>query len=306
MWSTRQRIGYRLIHAGVGVVVLAGILGIVGHVKQTTGESVAARVAWSLASLLFLFFAAVGCWYALLGVNQHRESTRMLQPITREARRAMSALCRISQANRTAGSSVPLMNCVAVIGLIGAFLLKDARWLGIVVMIVGLRWWLWVRTATPPFVLFLSTSDAMSVEQHHRLKRSISPLRVVSLLDIGISTDADTAGSLNLDCLRTEEDEDWWMVIVLLIELTPVVVINADAESPRVIREATHLVSEDITYKTIFHSNRDAPLLRQVSDAIAAEAGHCVTSSHGLYRILTFALNQGLKPSRERPVSSFL
>ena len=198
------------------------------------------------------------------------------------------------------------MNCVAVIGLIGAFLLNDARWLGIVVMIVGLRWWLWVRTTTPPFVLFLSTSEAMSVEQHHRLKLSVSPLRVVSLLDVGINTDADTAGSLNLDCLRTEEDEDWWKAIVLLIELAPIVVINADAESPGVIREATHLVSEDITYKTIFLSNRDAPLLRQVSDSIAAETGHCVTSNHGLYRILAFVLNEGLKPSRERPVSSFL
>ena len=126
------------------------------------------------------------------------------------------------------------------------------------------------------------------------------------MLDVGINTDADTAGSLNLDCLRTEEDDDWWKVIVLLIELAPIVVINADAENPGVIREATHLVSEDITYKTIFLSNRDAPLLRQISDAIAVEAGHCVTSNHGLYRILVIALNEGLRPSRERPVSSFL
>ncbi len=306
MWSTRQRIAHWLIHAGVGVGVLAGCFFIFNHVKEAADKSVAGIAVWSVVSLAFLFCATIGFWYAFLGVNQHWESTRMLRPIATEARQIMSALCRISQANRTAGRSIPLMNFVAVIGLIGAFLLKDARWLGIVVMIVGLRWWLWVRTTTPPFVLFLSTSEAMSVEQHHRLKLSISPLRVVSLLDVGINTDADTAGSLNLDCLRTEEDEDWWKVIVLLIELAPIVVINADAESPGVIREATHLVAEDITFKTIFLTNRDAPLLRQVSDAIAAEAGHCVTSNHGLHRILNFALNERLRPSRERPIGSIL
>lgn len=305
MWSTRQRIAHWLIHTGVAVVVLCGILFIFNHSKEVSDKSVAGIAVWSAVSLTFLFFATIGCWYALLGVNQHREAARMLRPITSEARQVMSALCRISQANRVAGRSIPLMNCVAAIGIIGAFFLKDIRWLGIVAMIVGLRWWLWVRTTTPPFVLFLSTSEALSVEQHHRLKLAVSPLRAVSLLDIGINTDADTAGSLNLDCMRTEEDDDWWKVIVLLIELAPIVVINADAESPSVIREATHLVSEDITFKTIFLSNRDAPLLRQVSDAIAAEAGHCVASNHGLYRILAFALNQGLKPSRGRPISSF-
>jgi len=154
-------------------------------------------------------------------------------------------------------------------------------------------------------VLFLSTSDAWSIEVHRQAKRLVSPVRVVTLLDLGNSPSSDTADELLLDCLRTGNDDDWWKVITILIDLAPLVVINADSESPGVVREALHLISRDITYKTVFLTKGDPRLLRRTPQPAASASGCFVASAATLQGIIMAMLDHAELPAQGRTVRSF-
>jgi len=107
-----------------------------------------------------------------------------------------------------------------------------------------------------------------------------------------------------MDCLRTGNDDDWWRVITILIELTPLVVVNADAESPGVIRETMHLISKGFTFKTVFLTIGDARLLRQEPEPAASVSSCYVTSAVGLQATIEAILNTGELPEQRRTVSS--
>ena len=308
MWSTRQFAVIQLINATIWTIILSGCWYIYLRVLYATsaGESASGLLVWCIISAAALFVATGGCWYALLGLHQFWASARMFGPISSGVRRAMQALHQISQASRSVGWKLPLMNSIAVVGLIGSLFLQDVRWVGLLFAIAGLRWWLWVHTATPPFVLFLSSSEDSSIEQHHAIKLSISPLRAISLLDIGHIPDRHVVGSLTLDCLRTEVDDDWWNVIKVLIEIAPIVVMNADVETAGVIREVQYLHSEDLLFKTIFFTEGDAPLLRHTPRDMRTELDLCTVSPGRVRAVLHCMLDRRLKPSRSKPVRLFL
>lgn len=169
---------------------------------------------------------------------------------------------------------------------------------------VNLRWWLWVRTTTPPFILFLSTSDPSSIEEHRKIKRGVAPLRVISLLDIGNSPDSGISNELHLDCLRTGNDDDWWQVIMLLIDLAPLVVINVDTTSSGVVKEAEYLILKEFTFKTVYLTKGNACLLQKVGRAVE-EADLFITSTHGLNQVILGVLNSRELPSRSHTVDKF-
>jgi hypothetical protein len=305
-WSVRQKWLFRAIRAVPTAMALAGTLftlqEIIAAMNATTGLlQVLPRLILTVG---FWSCSVVGCWYGCIGLYQWRESTRILKGISSQDRKAMSVLCRISEANRVVYGSQPLTFTLGVIGLLAALLLKEPRWLGAAVMAVGLRWWLWVRTTTPPFVLFLSTSDPRSIEVHRQTKHLVSPLRVVTLLDLGNSPSSKVANELLMDCLRTGNDDDWWRVITILIELTPLVVVNADAESPGVIRETMHLISKGFTFKTVFLTIGDARLLRQEPEPAASISSCYIASAVGLQATIEAILNTGELPEQRRTVSS--
>lgn len=307
-WDHRQKWMFRGILTAIGVVVLVGATLIIREIAAAL-DARATGLLQSLPRLLltagFWLCSLIGCWYGCLGLHQWRESGRILKKVSSSERHAMSVLCRISESNRVVYGSQPLTLSLGIIGLLAALLLKEPRCLGLVVMVVGLRWWLWVRTTTPPFVLFLSTSDPWSIEVHRQTKRLVSPLRVITLLDLGNSPSSDTANELLLDCLRTGNDDDWWKVITILIELTPLVVINADTESPGVVREALHLISEDITFKTVFLTKGNACLLRRKPEPAASASGCYIASAAMLQEIIKTILDRAEIPEQGRTVRSY-
>ena len=161
-WDNRQNWIFRGILTAFWAVVLVGAILTIREITAVSDAS-ATGLLQSLPRLFltagFWLCSLIGCWYGCLGLHQWCESGRIQKKVSSSERHVMSVLCRISESNRVVHGSQPLTLSLGIIGLLAALLLKEPRWLGLVVMVVGLRWWLWVRTTTPPFVLFLSTSD---------------------------------------------------------------------------------------------------------------------------------------------------
>lgn len=307
-WTLRQKWMFRAILTGKWVVALFGITMTIREILTIPEASSTGLLHLLLKSILTASFwgcCFIGCWYGSIGLHIWVESRRILKNFTSSERKVMSVLCQISQAHTVVYSSKAMAFFLGIIGLLAALLLKDPRWLGLVIMVVSLQCWLWVRTTTPPFILFLSTSDTRSIEVHRQIKRLICPLRVVTLLDLGSSPSTDIVNELHLDCLRTGNDDDWWKVITLLIEMTPLVVINADTESPGVVKEALHLISENITYKTVFLTNGDACLLRREPEPAASASGCYVVSFGMLQGIIKAILDRKELPEQGKTVKTY-
>lgn len=304
-WLRRQTWSFRALITVVSALAFVGIVLTVqeiGFGLEMPGTDLLELMPNALMSLGFWTCSFVACLYGCLGFHQWHESRRILQYISSSERQVMSVLCRISGANPVVYSSKALMLIVGTLGLTAALLMGEPRWLGVVLMILGLRWWLWVRITTPPFVLFLSTSDAQSIGVHRQIKRLISPLRVVTLLDLENSPSSKTTNELLLDCLRTGNDDDWWKVITILIELAPLIVINADTESPGVVREALHLISEDVTFKTVFLTSSDGRLLKREPEPAASASSCLVVSANMLQSIIWTMLDCGKLPDKDHSV----
>jgi hypothetical protein len=307
-WTNRQKLwfyAYKIVIVGL---VLSSILFIL---REATLISDTNDIKF-IKQLLGLFLTAgfwlcliIGCWYACLGLNIWSESKRILTSFSSSERKILSVLCRISEANRVVYGSKPLILIPGIIGLFTAILMNEPRWAGLFFLALSLWWWLWVRSTTPPLVLFLSTSDFRSIEQHRQIKRLISPLRVVTLLDLSNSPSSSLTNELRLDCLRTGNDDDWWKVITVLIKITPLIVINADTESPGVVREALHLIAEDITFKTVFLTNGYAPLLHLEPELAASASGCFIASAAILKETIKTILDRSQLPSRTIVVKSF-
>ena len=276
-WKLRQNWLFFTMVGVLALTALAGVAVIWMEVNRNATNPEVSRLSGILdvgASVLCWMLILAGTYYGMLGWHQWHESRRMMTGISGAERRVMSVLCRISESNFLVYGSRPFLVMGGLSGLLAAILLGDFRWLGLLFFAGCLLWWLWVRTTTPPAVLFLSTSDAWSIEIHRQIKNIASPLRVVTLLDLQHSRQEGTADELRLDCLRTGNDDDWWKVITILMKITPLLVINADTESPGVVREARHLVMEDMTHKVMFLTRGNACLLRCEPEP-AASAAKC-------------------------------
>ena len=82
-------------------------------------------------------------------------------------------------------------------------------------------------------------------------------------------------------------------------------VINADTESPGVVKEALHLISENFTYKTVFLTNGDACLLRRKPEPAASASGCYVVSFKMLQGIIKVMLDRKELPKQDQTVKTF-
>ena len=218
------------------------------------------RVLWIAATWLL---AAIAVNYCFLAAHMSLRTRAVLGPVTHEARQATQRLVEISRE----GARLVWTRTVLLYAGLGALVvaLLAREWLGLFVAATpfALIWWMRVRTTTPPVVLLLGTSTHTTIKRQRALKRRVSPLRVVSLLDVGVPWDPDLAKEMSLDCFRTTNEDDWWVVIVRLIECSPVIVIDAAAETAGVIREGKHLLDSVLARKCLFITPPDdfAPIL---------------------------------------------
>jgi hypothetical protein len=141
-------------------------------------------------------------------------------------------------------------------GGLGAFVIAIAarEWLGLLVAAAPFVMiaWMEIRTVTAPVALILGTSNHSSIKRQRTVKHRLSPLRVVSLLDVDVPWDPSLAQEMALDCFRTTNEDDWWLVITRLMDIAPILAIDAAAETAGVLREGRYILGTDLARKCLF------------------------------------------------------
>lgn len=207
--------------------------------------------------------SAVACPYGVLAAQMWLRSRMVLGPLPSEAHEALRRLLEVSRQ----GDGLKLTRITLFYVGIGALVVTIAAraWLGIVVTVAPfiIIAWMDVRTTTAPVVLILGTSTHSSIRRQRTIKRKLSPLRVVSLLDVDVPWDTSLSNEMSLDCFRTTNEDDWWLVITKLMKIAPILAIDAAAETAGVLREGRHILGADLWRKCLFLTPPDgsAPVL---------------------------------------------
>ena len=204
---------------------------------------------------IFLVGLWIACWYSvfygLVAMHIYIKSRRIIGPISSEIRRIMISLCTVSRMARVVTVSRHLCFYAGLMSVLASFVFANWRLLFVLQLVVVVQAWLWVRISTPPVIILLSSSHPKCIKRHWGYKRLASPLRVVSLLDFDQAhTRHET--ELHLDCLRATNDDDWWKDIAILLNLTPIIIIDTSIVTDGVLREAQYVLSSSLTYKNIF------------------------------------------------------
>lgn len=221
----------------------------------------------SVSQVLWLGSAAttsvIAACYGVLAAHLWLRSRSVLGPIRPETRETLHRLLAISQQ----GNDLTLTRLTLFYGGLGVLVVAVAarEWPGLIVAVAAfvLIWWMDVRTTTPPVVLILGASTHSSIRRQRAIKRRLSPLRVVSLLSVEVPWDTRLANEMRLDCFRTTNEDDWWLVITRLMEITPILAIDTAAETTGVLREGRYIFAADLWRKCLFLSPPDgsAPIL---------------------------------------------
>lgn len=131
----------------------------------------------------------------------------------------------------------------------------------------------------PPTVLVFSSSTDKQLRWVSGLKQFTGGRRIMSLLDTGyLSVRPATkdllwfvavrAGALT-DVLRTSGKDDWRKRVRELIDITPIVIVDARVCTEAVLFEASSVLAPECAHKAIFVSEDDgaAPVLERLLDA---------------------------------------
>jgi len=116
----------------------------------------------------------------------------------------------------------------------------------------------------PPYLLLLGASSPETGRSLAVVSTALNPLRVVGLLDQGRIGYVVGAFSPFTDNLRTVSDADWRGVVETLIDLVPVIVVDARTDRPVVVEEVGRLLARpDRLRKALFVTDPDggAPAL---------------------------------------------
>jgi hypothetical protein len=205
----------------------------------------------------------VAAYYGVLAVHMWLRSRAVLGPIPHDVHVTLRRLLDVSQQ----GNGLRLMRLKLFYGGLGALVVAIAarEWLGLVVAAAPFVMiaWMYVRTTTVPVVLVLGTSTHSNIKRQRAIKLRLSPLRVVSLLDVDVPWDKRISSEMAIDCFRTTNEDDWWSVITRLMEVAPILAIDAAAETAGVLREGRHILSAGLKRKCLFLTPADgsAPIL---------------------------------------------
>lgn len=217
--------------------------------------------------------AVVAVNYAFLGAHMWLRSLRVLGLLPGEARQTLRSLLDVSRQ----GSNLKWTRLVLLYTGLGALVvaLAAGERLGLVIAAgpFVLIWWMRIRTTTAPVALLLGTSTHTSIRRQRDVKRRLSPLRVVSLLDVDVPWDPGLAQEMALDCFRTTNEDDWWPVITRLLDIAPVIAIDTAAETAGVLREGRYILGTELARKCLFLTRPDgsAPILDRLLPAAGLE-----------------------------------
>jgi hypothetical protein len=241
----------RLVGCWLTAVVAFACLDVVRTFAQPAGSVIRhdAAAAFKIAMWVALSYAG---FYALLAVVLVRHGRMRLCSSTSLSRAEMTRITLVSHPRELVVGGRILLLLLGLLGLVGFFSTRSIHLLALPILAISVRIWLGVRISTPPTILYLGTSTNDSVDRHAELKLLASPRRVVSLLDVTRDGRGSSWNHLVLDCLRNQDDDDWWAVVRALINSTPIIVVDGTAATPGVVRERDYLLEHGLAYKTIF------------------------------------------------------
>lgn len=205
--------------------------------------------------------SAIAACYGMLAVHMWLRSRSVLGRVSPETEETLRTLLEVSRQKE----GLKLVRLVLVYGGLGAFIVVIAarEWLGLLMAAspFALIKWMDIRTNTAPVALILGTSSHSSIRRQRTIKRRLSPLRVISLLDAEVPWDPSLANEMALDSFRTTNEDDWWLVIQRLMEIAPILALDTAAETSGVHQEARHILSTDLCCKCLFLTPPDGPTL---------------------------------------------
>jgi hypothetical protein len=97
-----------------------------------------------------------------------------------------------------------------------------------------------LRMYLPPTVLFLTTSAADTIELHAHMTYHFHFFRIVQLLK-GDKSSHEFQFLTRRDCYRTMSEDVWEKLVKALIEVCPIVVLDARQTTPGVLKEARYI-----------------------------------------------------------------
>ncbi len=218
------------------------------------------RVSVMIWAVAAIGTAPVTMFYTLNALRMWVQSRFYLRSTGREGREKMLRLRQVSaEGDRLAFTRLMLLYIGAAV-LVVALLAR--MFLGVIVAVMpfALVWWLQVRTTTPPVALLLGSSNVIGVQRQREAKRRLSPLRVVSMLNVHIPWDKALTLDVQLDCFRTSNDEDWLIAVHDLMKLTPFLCLDARAPTPPVLLEARRILDGDLWKRCLFITAGDGSL----------------------------------------------
>jgi hypothetical protein len=129
--------------------------------------------------------------------------------------------------------------CIAVWHWPFAEELSPLRWPMTVslALAIGLLW------LQPPYVLMLGASSGATGMTLSRLSNAAFPFRVVALLDRDRTGRHPSSFSWLTDDLRTVDERDWRSLVDRLVDVIPVIVLDARTVRPVVVQEAESLLN---------------------------------------------------------------
>jgi len=218
------------------------------------------QAVWAMSAAATSVFA---CWYGVGATQMWLRTRAMLGPLSSEVHKTLRQLLDVSRQGEGLKLTRITLLYIGIAALVVAIAARE--WLGLVVSTAPfvLIAWMDIRTTTAPVALILGTSTQSSIRRQRAIKRRLSPLRVVSLLNVDVPWDKPLAIEMSLDCFRTTNEDDWWLVVTRLMEIAPVLAIDAVAETSGVLREGRHILGTNLWQKCLFLTSPDgsAPVL---------------------------------------------
>ncbi len=261
MKTTKTDIVWKSFHfVWIGMIALVGMWDIVAFLYTLLDWTIGSIALASLQSLWRAFLWII-CWYAgfytLITLNLYLATRRVYGRITPEIRKTMLKLTDISQAYQVVRGGRALIILTGLSGVIAVYTFSEWRLIFVPGLAAVILVWLWIRVSTPPCLVFLGTSTQRGLNLHHSFKRSIAPVRVVSLLALEVAEHEPTKSELHLDCLRTNVDHEWCSVIKVLLDTAPLIAMDSSVVTPAIDCEIQYILTsdKDLTRKCIFFSS---------------------------------------------------
>jgi len=248
---------------------------------------------------LFLFGAG---FYLTLASGMLYETKRIHRRSSLEARLAMLRLTLGSHAGPIVTTAWRRNLYLGGAAIVASWWFASTRPLAVLVEVVSFLFFTFIRTTTPPAVVFLGTSDVADLKWHWTLLFRARPLRVVSCLDLTNAQAPVGSWNLTFDCFRSPPDQDWWETVQALLRLTPIILIDGTVVTEDLKREVGSLLDSGQAWKCIVLLGPKGE--RDLLDALEIPKGLlCAIPTGDVVPLVTQILARGELPSPGRPVA---